>query len=123
MAVKKTFSKNDTKAKTCLSCRRAISERLRDDTIYTCEYCGQSHFVDIVKDRITLTDIGRPEHRHRITQILDRGELAEENRRLKLENENLRKEIQDAKKDAAEWQAAADGLARMIEEMKSKEGK
>lgn len=45
------------------------------------------------------------------------------NRRLKLENENLKKEIQDARKDAAKWQAAADGLARMIEDMKSKEEK
>lgn len=123
MAVKKTFSKNDIKAKTCLSCGRSIDEHLRDDTIYTCEYCGQGHFVDITKDRITLTVTERPEHRHRIAQIPDTKELAEENRRLKLENENLKKEIQDAKKDAAEWQAAADGLARMIEEMKNKEGK
>lgn len=123
MAVKKTFSKNDTKAKVCLSCGRAISEQLKDDTIYTCEYCGQGHFVDFAKDRITLTVTERPEHRHRIAPTPDWAEVAEENRRLKLENENLKKEIQDARKDAAEWQAAADGLARMIEDMKSKEGK
>lgn len=65
MAIKRVFGKTSEKHKTCLRCGQKIEERLRDDRIYTCERCGQQHFVDIYADSMILTVAERPEFRKR----------------------------------------------------------
>ena len=112
MAVKKSFSKTDQKHKTCLSCNRKIEEKLKDNTTYTCTHCGQQHFVDVYSDVIMLTVAERPEFRRRHT-----GTTAEEAETIK----DLRRQLSAALAEAQEWKEAAEGLARMVEELKQKE--
>lgn len=55
MAIKRIIGKQNVKYKTCLRCGRRIEAVLKDDEVYTCEHCGQQHFVDVYKNRIVLT--------------------------------------------------------------------
>ena len=110
MAIKKSFSKTDQKHRTCLSCNHKIEERLKDNTIHKCVRCGQKHFVDVYSDVIVLTVAERPEIRRRHTgSATDTAETIRE----------LRRELSEALAEAQEWKEAAEGLARMVEEMKA----
>lgn len=138
MAVKRNFSAKDSKARSCLKCGRPLDlEDLKDDTVCTCK-CGQKMFVDRYGDRVTLTVCEKPDLRRRIPdnieamQMIDHArlhkvimahnngaDLVEKIDALENENKDLKAQLEEAKKNAAEWEKAADGLARMIEELKS----
>ncbi len=118
MAVKRMGSKKDPKTMKCLRCGR-LPEGIKpkDGTIHTCAVCGQQHFVDIIGDRLTLTVVERPDLR----KTPQKTEAEKRIEALEQENEELKQQLQEALRNACEWEAAAEGLARMIEEMKVKE--
>lgn len=125
MAVKRSFNATDTKARSCLKCGRPLDlEILKDNTIITCK-CSQKMFVDRYGSRIILTVCEKPDLRRRIEnnkvalQMKDCAKLHDRIDALESENEDLKVQLEEAKKNAIEWEKAADGLARMIEEMKS----
>lgn len=111
MAIKRIFEKHNTKARTCLKCNAPIGDHtLKDNKPYTCPQCGQVHFVDIYGQRAVLT----------------REEMAEFRRRHKATPEEIRiaeleEQLAEAQKNAKEWEDAAEGLARYIEDLKEKE--
>jgi ribosomal protein L37AE/L43A len=78
MAVKRVFGRTAKKQRKCLTCETAIEKRLRDDTVYICEHCGQRHFVDVYKDSIHLTVFEKPELRRR-----PEGRLTKEQRQAR----------------------------------------
>lgn len=65
MAIKRIISRQSKKYRKCLNCGQHIDRILRDDEVYTCEYCGQQHLVDVYADRIAITVAERPEIRRR----------------------------------------------------------
>ena len=65
MAIKRIIGKGSTRHKTCLDCGKQIEDRLKDDTIYFCENCGQEHYVDVYEKCIALTKKEYPELRKR----------------------------------------------------------
>ena len=124
MAVKRNFSINDKKACSCLKCERPIEkDNLKDDTIYTCPSCGQQMFVDRNKSRATLTVVQLPDFRRRCAvgkeDHFDMHQHDVTLSRLIAENKELKRQLKEEKKNAADWEAAADGLAHMIEDMKA----
>lgn len=82
-------------------------------------------FVDRYGSRIILTVCEKPDLRRRIQnnkaalQMKDVATLLDKIDALESENENLKVQLEESKKNAIEWEKAADGLARMIEELKS----
>ena len=123
MAVKRNFSINDKKACSCLKCQRQIEkEELKDDTIYTCPSCGQQMFVDGAGSRATLTVVQLPDFRRRCAvskeDHCDAHQHDDTLSQLIAENKGLKRQLEKEKKNAADWEAAAEGLARMIEDMK-----
>lgn len=110
MAIKRSFSVKDKKGRACLKCGRELPlEQMKDDTICTC-VCGQKMFVDRYASKAVLTVCERPELRRRLEKIKDDKDT---------EIAKLKAQLAAAQKDAREWEEAADGLARMIEEMKA----
>ena len=65
MAIKRIIGRYNKKYKSCLRCGKYIDKTLRDDIVYTCEHCGQQHFVDVYPNAIALTVMERPEIRRR----------------------------------------------------------
>lgn len=65
MAIKRIIGKQNNKYKSCLRCGQATEQKLWDDTVYTCQRCGQRHFVDVYRDRIVLTVVEYPDIRRR----------------------------------------------------------
>lgn len=65
MGIKIFIARFNKKRRKCLRCKRQIETPLKDDTVYTCEGCGQQHFVDILPDYIALTVVERPDVRRR----------------------------------------------------------
>ena len=68
MAVKRMIAKRkdtNNKYKSCLNCASTIKQELKDNTVYTCEKCGQKHYVDVYEKYIHITVMERPELRHR----------------------------------------------------------
>ena len=124
MAVKRNFSINDKKACSCLKCDKPI---VIDDseaaTIYTCPSCGQQMFVDRTESRATLTVVQLPDFRRRCAVSKEEHfRMNQQNvtlSRLIAENKELKRQLEEEKKNAADWEAAADGLAHMIEDMKT----
>lgn len=57
MAIKRIIGKQNTKYKSCLRCGKGIEKALKDDEVYTCERCGQQHFVDVHPNKIVLTAV------------------------------------------------------------------
>lgn len=111
MALKRSFSVKDSKGRACLKCGRAIQlEEIKDDTVCAC-VCGQKMFVDKYGSRAVLTVYERPELRKRIQ------EKPKDDRDTEIAK--LKAQLAAAQKDAQEWKDAAEGLARMIEEMKA----
>lgn len=111
MAIKRSFNVNDKNGRACLKCGRTLpKENMKDDTICTC-VCGQRMFVDRYGSRAVLTVYERADLRRRATHtegIENDGEITK-----------LQKQFERARKDASEWKEAAEGLARMIEEIKT----
>ena len=111
MAIKRSFSVKDNKGRACLKCGRTLPfEEMKDNTICTC-VCGQKMFVDRYGSRAVLTVCESPELRKRI-QEKPKDDKDTEITKLKAQ-------LAAAQKDAQEWKDAAEGLARMIEEMKA----
>lgn len=111
MAIKRSFGVKDNKGRACLKCGRTLPiEQMKDDTICAC-VCGQKMFVDRYGSRATLTVCERPELRRRLEKE------AEDDKDTEIIK--LKAQLAAAKQDAKEWEEAADGLARMIEEMKA----
>lgn len=113
MSIKSIFDKGDKKHRTCLKCGGAISldVRLKDDTVYTCPNCGQAHFVDVFGSRVTLTKEEYAEYRRRPDPKDLSGKI-----------ERLEKELEKARAEAQEWQQAAEGLARYVEQLTAQQG-
>lgn len=65
MAIKRIIGKINEKYKSCLRCGQHIEKTLEDDEVYTCERCGQRHFIDVYEKNIAITVAERPEVRHR----------------------------------------------------------
>lgn len=111
MAIKRIFEKHNTKARTCLNCGAPIGDHiLKDNKPYTCQSCGQVHFVDIYGHRVVLTKKEAEEFRRRHKATMEEKRIAE-----------LEEQLAAAQKSAKEWEDAAEGLARCIEDMKEKE--
>ncbi len=111
MAIKRIFEKHNTKARTCLKCGAPIGDHiLKDNKPYTCQSCGQVHFVDIYGHRVALTKKEAEEFRRRHKATMEEKRIAE-----------LEEQLAAAQKNAKEWEDAAEGLARCIEDMKEKE--
>lgn len=122
MAVKRSFSTTNPKHCICLKCgERILPENLHDNSVYTCDKCGQKMTVDRYESRAVLTVIERQDLRRRIpSEVMNaapqqKGRIAE----ILQENEDLKNRLNVANTTIAELRQAADGLARMIEEMKA----
>ena len=132
MAVKRSFSIHNPRFCCCLLCgAQIIPDNLKDNTIYTCGKCGQKMTVDRYENRATLTVIERQDIRRRIPpeimnaapqQKAEIKKLLQENSSLKSQLHTAEGKIKELRREARDWEKAADGLARMIEEMKEKEG-
>lgn len=111
MAIKRIFEKHNTKARTCLKCNAPIGDHtLKDNKPYTCPQCGQVHFVDIYGARVALTRKKAAEFRRRHKATPEEMRITE-----------LEEQLAAARRDAKEWEAAAEGLARYVEDLKEKE--
>lgn len=81
MAIKIIIGRANKKYRKCLRCKKQIEEALKDNVIYTCEHCGQQHFVDIYGGNIALTVVEHPYARRRPCGLLT-PEQQEARRRL-----------------------------------------
>lgn len=110
IALKRVSPMYREKARTCLRCGRQIEQHLFDNVEYTCK-CGQRHFVDIKNNTLILTAAEHPEMRKRPWK---EPQFVPED---SVDIQKLRTELSQALKEAKEWEDAAEGLARQIEEM------
>lgn len=130
MAIKRSFSTKNSKQYICLKCgSQILPDDLKDNSVYKCVQCGQQMTVDRYESHTVLTVIERQDLRRRIppeimyatpqqkTEII---RLLQENDSLKDQLHTANRKIMELWKKAGDWQQAADGLARMIEEMKEK---
>lgn len=132
MAIKKSFSVKNSKQCTCLKCgAQILPENLKDNAVYTCAQCGQKMTVDRYESCAVLTVIERQDLRRRIPpeimnaapqQKKEISKLLQENEVLRNQLVSANSKITELKRKIRDWQQAADGLARMIEEIKVKEG-
>lgn len=131
MAIKRSFSVKNPKQCTCLTCgAQILPDDLKDNSVYMCTQCGQKMTVDKYKSHTVLTVIERKDLRRRIPPEIMNAAPQQQGEIIKLlqENEVLRNQLSTAnnkiaelKREVREWQQAADGLARVIEEIKAKE--
>lgn len=113
MAVKRVFNLKNEKARTCLKCGRVIPvEEIEDDRPFTCPKCGQTHFVDIYGNACSLTVKEKPDLRRRHPDFKTPLEI-----KLALRLAAAEERAAAAEKDAQEWQQAAEGLARAVEDL------
>ena len=132
MAVKRSFSLNNKSHCVCLKCgAQILPDDLKDNTVYKCVRCGQEMTVDRYDSRAVLTVIEKPDLRRRIPQEIMNAapQQKAEIMRLLQENDSLKDQlhkadgkIKELRKETRDWERAADGLARWIEEIKEKEG-
>ncbi len=132
MAIKRSFSVKNSKHCNCLKCGAQLNAGLmKDNTVYACAQCGQEMTVDRYESHIVLTVIERQDLRRRIPpeimnaapqQKAEITKLLQENSSLKEQLHIANAKIKELRQKARDWEKAADGLARMIEEMKAKEG-
>lgn len=125
MALKRVINKNNGKYRTCLSCGARLPDNLKDDTKIKCEHCGTEMFVDIYRNAMTLTATSHEYLRRRPTKEerlelnkVDPTTLEKIREQIKRESET---ELEKAREEAESWKAAAEGLARQIEEMNARQ--
>ena len=115
MAVKRSCSLKNKSHCVCLKCgAQILPDDLKDNTVYKCVRCGQEMTVDRYDSRAVLTVIEKPDLRRRIPPEI-----------MNAAPQQLHKadgKIKELRKEARDWERAADGLARWIEEIKEKEG-
>lgn len=131
MAIKRSFSVKNQKFCCCLTCGAQIEpDELKDNTVYVCAQCGQKMTVDRYESRVVLTVIERQDLRRRIPPEIMNATPQEKAEIIRIlqENDSLKDKlhiangkIKELRQKARDWQQAADGLARMIEETKKKE--
>lgn len=127
MAVKRSFCAGDPRQCICLTCRAQVRPGdLHDDQIYQCTECGQKMTVDRYGSRVVLTLAERQDLRRRIPpeagraglrQSAEISRLIEENRSLRAKLDGAKGRISRLRRESKDWQQAAEGLARMIEEL------
>ena len=132
MAVKRSCSLKNKSHCVCLKCgAQILPDDLKDNTVYKCVRCGQEMTVDRYDSRAVLTVIEKPDWRRRIPpeimtaapqQKAEIMRLLQENDSLKDQLHKADGKIKELRKEARDWERAADGLARWIEEIKEKEG-
>lgn len=132
MAVKRSFSVKNKSQCVCLKCgAQILPDNLKDNMVYKCVRCGQEMTVDRYESCTVLTVIERQDLRRRIPpeimnaapqQKKEISKLLQENEVLRNQLVSANSKITELKRKIRDWQQAADGLARMIEEMKEKEG-
>lgn len=132
MAVKRSFSLKNKSHCVCLKCgAQILPDDLKDNTVYKCVRCGQKMTVDRYDSRAVLTVIEKLDLRRRIPpEIMNAApQQKAEIMRLLQENDSLKDQlhkaggkIKELRQKARDWERAADGLARWIEEIKEKEG-
>lgn len=117
MAVKRIFNINNTKARSCLKCGHLIPKealtQISDNKTGVCPNCGQANFVDINGNRCSLTVTEHPELRRKVDKL---ETTLEQTQALKIKE--LEDKLAAARKRANEWEKAAEGLARMVENLK-----
>jgi len=131
MAIKRSFSVKDRKFCCCLTCgAQIIPGKLKDDSVYMCGQCGQKMTVDRYGSSVVLTVLERQDLRRRIPpevmnaapqQRADILKLLQEKEYLKAQLTMANNKIIKCRQEARDWQQAAEGLARAIEEMKERE--
>ena len=122
MALKRSFSIYDNRARACLKCGRAFPvEDVKDNTIIECSSCGQKMFSDVYGRTAVLTVCEKPDLRRRM-ETRTREKTEEELEKLEQENRELKRQLEEALQKAADWEEAADGLAHIIEQDRAKEG-
>ncbi len=132
MAVKRSFSIKNKSNCACLKCgAQILPDDLKDNMVYKCAQCGQEMTVDRYDSCAVLTVIEKPELRRRVPPEImnatpqdkaDILKLLQEKECLQDQLITANSKIIECQRKAKDWQQAADGLARMIEEMKAKEG-
>ena len=132
MAVKRSCSLKNKSHCVCLKCgAQILPDDLKDNTVYKCVRCGQEMTVDRYDSRAVLTVIEKQDLRRRIPpeimtaapqQKAEIMRLLQENDSLKDQLHKADGKIKELRKEARDWERAADGLARWIEEIKEKEG-
>ena len=96
MAIKRIIGRYNKKYKSCLRCGQAIEQKLYDDSVYTCDRCGQQHFVDVYPEKIVLTAMEYPDIRRRPANKITK----EQERARKLLNEKAENE---SRAEYEEW--------------------
>lgn len=92
MAIKVIIGKVNKKNRKCLRCNKQIERVLRDNTVYTCEHCGQQHLVDVYANCIALTVAERPDVRKRRKgHLTPEQEQARERRLMLIEKVETRR--------------------------------
>lgn len=124
MAVKRIFSAQDAKHRTCLSCAAPLPlEDMKDDTICACKICGQEMTVDRNGDQTILTVIERRDIRRRMpkhaSEALTKADfnLLQEIERLEKELSEKEAEVLTWQQEAKKWEQIADELALELARM------
>lgn len=122
MAIKRIIRRSDRKHRKCLWCGRSLERVLMDDEIYTCEHCGQQHFVDIYKNTIEITVVERPDVRHRPAGCTESITESQRQARVALIEKAEKRRLEDEKwiEDCRGW---LEELAAMPEAELKKEYK
>lgn len=90
MALRRISAIDNKKSHKCLHCGAYLGDELEDNTIVTCDKCGQKHFVDLREETISLTVFEMPDLRKR-----RKKSLAEEQKLLIDKQKKVIREQQD----------------------------
>lgn len=112
MAVKRICARSDKHANKCLACGSVLSEKIKDGTLYTCSRCGKNQIADVYPDRIIMTAEDHMELRKPVKKTWKEQRIEELEKQL----EETLAQLAEAQRSAEEWKAAAEGLAKIIEE-------
>lgn len=104
MSVEKRIADiNQKRATACLNCNQIMPRsEMKDGTLFFCGSCGFAHRIK--RAGITLTLIAGQKEEYKKALCVDQVK-------------KLEKDLQESLKREKEWRAAAEGLARMIEEL------
>lgn len=132
MAIKRSYNIENKKGSRCLKCgEQLLPYAMRDNTVCTCNKCGQKMTVDRYGQTVILTVAERPEIRHRVPPEIKDVHLDTKMRLLSIleENNSLKRRLEEKEAEVdrwvertAYWEKTADDLARMIEQMNKKAG-
>ena len=102
-AEKRIADINQKRATACLNCNKIMPRsEMRDGTVFYCGSCGFAHSIKRAGSTLTLIASQKEESKQ--------DSQADQVKKLE-------KALQESIKREREWRAAAEGLARMIEEL------